>query len=497
MKKLLILIIISAAFIIACRGKKTHVINIFHTNDIQGFYWARAYGNNDNKYTGGLSVLKEMLEKQNDPFLLFDSGDLFSQTQEGQIGNLENAINMMNKIKYTAATLSAADFGLGWEAIENVLAKAEFPFVVSNLQNADGSEPKHIKKYIILESEGIKIAVLGVLSETDFPKIQRNTQIKASNEIEALKAASAQARQRGADLIILLSSLGFELEQKKMDEKTIAEEIPEINIILGGNSNAAQGGYEQIANTFISRNGPMLFEAGKLELLLNDEKSISNYRYENIVLDEETFGRNSAIDADIADLRNKVKKITGNKITTLPFKLESFSDRQSPLGTYAADCIRRWASNDIGIVDPDIFLADFPQGNLTEIDLLNSIPFNDRVMLVKMRGDELKNALDRTLDFKNSWPQTSGINVSYDMSKPLGERIRKITLANGTPLQNNTLYSISTSDHIVDGSFGHNEFLNVFEFKNTDRTLRDIIKWCLYRQKVFSHPNTDQWKPVS
>ena len=483
MKKLLLPVAALLLLVCACQKPEGAVLTIFHTNDIQGFYWPRPHGENA-KETGGMAILKEMLDAQPAGFLLFDSGDTFSKTQEGQIGMLGGAVELMNKTKYDAATLSAADFALGWDNIQPALAKAQFPVVISNLQNTYGNSlPAHIKEYVFIERGGLKIAVLGVISAEAFPKIQRNSSLKVLNEIETLKNLIPRVQEEGADLIILLSSAGFELENTLgPDEKTFAEELPEINLILGGNGDISPAGWEQISNTYISRAKPALLEAEKITLAFNAKKQLTAYQNEAVILDKETFGADEELSLAVADSRAAVKKITGRRVATLPFEMEAVPDAPSRLGAYTADCIRRWASNNIGIINSDLFLQGFAQGALTEVDLLNAIPFNDRVMLVKMRGDELQNALEHSIEFKNNWPQTAGIEVVYDMAQPFGKRIQKIII-NGAPLRNAAIYSVSTSDHIVAGGFGHNEFINVFEFKNTDRTVRDIVKWCLYRQK--------------
>jgi 2',3'-cyclic-nucleotide 2'-phosphodiesterase/3'-nucleotidase len=490
-------ILTAALFFTACTKEENTVINIFHTNDIQGFYWARNYVENDNKETGGFAVLKEMLDKQEAPFLLFDSGETFSKTQEGQIGKLDGAVTLMNKIKYTAATLSAADFALGWESMEPALAKAEFPFVVSNIQNSDGTQTQALKKYLIIERNGVKIAVLGLISREDFPLNRRNAALKVTDEIQTLKELVPAVKEEGADIVIVLSSLGFDLGpgKKKTDEKTLAEEVPDIDLILGGNGDLSEEGYEKISDVYVSRSRPMFLEVEKIALTFNKVKQFIAYNHEEIVLDEDTYGADTELLEAVAEIRKAVKANTGRRITALAEPLPNYSDKLSPLGVYTADCIRRWGSQDIGIINSDLFLTDFREGIVTAVDLQNSIPFNDRVMFVKMRGDEFKNALEHTLAIKNNWPQTAGVNITYDPSQPLGKKIGRITL-NGTPLKDDAIYTISTSDHIVAGGMGHNEFLNVFEFKNTDRPVREIVRWCLYRQKNVTAPKTDQWKAV-
>lgn len=493
MKKSFLLCLITA-LLCACSSSEEPVLTIFHTNDIQGFYWARNYAANDNKESGGFAVLKNMLEVQEDPYLLFDSGDTFSRTQEGQITKLEGAIKIMNKLKYSAATLSAADLSLGWDIVEPALSQAQFPIVVSNIENRDGTQPKYIKKYTVIQKEKLKIAVLGLVSKADFPDIQRNSGVKITDEIETLKKIIPAVQEKGADIIIVLSSLGFELEAApgRTDEKAIAEEIPEISLILGGNGDLSTDGFEEISKTYISRAKTMLFEIDKIDLFLNKNKQPS-YKYQELILDKEKYGEDEEVLEIVNQMRKSAKNITGRKIAELKTDLAAFSDKPSPLGIYTADCIRKWANNDIGIINSDAFLSGFTKGPLTEVELYNAMPFNDRVMFLKMRGDELKNALEYSIETKTNWPQIAGINVTYDSDAPLGKKIKKVTL-NGAPLRDDAVYSISSSDHIVAGGFGHNEFLNVFEFKNTDRTVRDIVRWCMYRQKEISAPATDTWK---
>ncbi|MDR1684496.1 MAG: 5'-nucleotidase C-terminal domain-containing protein [Elusimicrobiota bacterium] len=479
----------------ACLKKTGPQITLLHTNDIQGFYWARPDTENQNKETGGLAVLKKMLERE-DGALLFDSGDTFSKTQEGQLGGFNQAVERMNNLGYTAATLSAADFALGWENLAPALKLANFSFVISNLQNAGGETPQGVSEYIIIERSGVKIAVLGVISKAAFPRVQRNAGLIVLDETEAVKTAAAKAQDEGANIIILLSSLGAELDAAAQpDEKTLAEEIPELTLILGGNAEVAPHGYDKISNTWISRARPGLLEAEKITLSFDSALQVTAYQNEQILLAKELYGEDETLAQAIAQGRDSAKQVAARQLTELKQPLEIYPDKQSSLGVFTADCIRRWGSNDIGIINSDLFLTGFQAGPLTQVDLLNAIPYTDRVMIVRMRGDELKNALEHSINTKTNWPQTSGLEVSWNPAAPPGQKIKKIFVG-GAPLHGATIYTISTSDHIVAGGFGHEEFLNVFQFANTKSEVRDILRWCVNGRKTIPTPSTNQWKEV-
>ncbi|MDR0952670.1 MAG: bifunctional metallophosphatase/5'-nucleotidase [Elusimicrobiota bacterium] len=478
----------------ACSQKGGKTINIIHTNDIQGFYWPRLYSENQAKTTGGFAVLKNMLKTQPARTLLFDSGDTFSQTQEGQLGKIEAVVNLMNDIGYTAATLSVADLTLGWDTSAPALAKANFPIVVSNLETASGGLPPYIKEYILIEENGVKIAVLGLLSKTDFPTTQRNFNLRPKDEIATLRALIPQMQEKGANIIILLSSLGFEVDGNaaRVDEKTIAEEFPEINLILGGNAAVSEEGAETIAKTLITRSPAMLAEVEKITLRLNKANQLLGHTYETILLDKNTYDEDEEIAKTVQALQDNVKRSSNRKLTELSADFNNFADRPSDIGAFVANCIKRWSGYNIGIINSDLFLSGWKKGPLTEADIYNSMPFNDRVMLFRMRGDELKNALEASLELKNNWPQLAGLEIVYDMSAPAGQRIKKM-LYNGYPVGANLVYKIAASDHIIDGGLGHNEFINVVEFKNTDRTVMSVVRWCLSGNKETSMPKISTW----
>jgi len=493
MKKIFLLALVCAA-LCACGDEHNVSLTIFHTNDVQGFYWDRPYAENGNKPAGGFAVLKSMLNKREDPYLLFDCGDTFAKTQEGQLGKLDGAINIMNSVGYSAATLSASDFALGWDSIEPAVAKAKFPIILSNVETRDGTQPKYTKKYVILKTNGIRVAVLGVVSKADFPATLRNSGLQVLDEVDMIKGLIQKIKKSNPDAIIVLSSLGFELESSapRTDERNLAEEIPEINLILGGNAEFSARPSEKISNTYITRAAPMLNEVKKTDIIFNNDNKITGYEDKSVILDARTFGRDEDTQAQIDRLRKAIKRTASRKIATLAADLKNYSDKPSGLGTFTAQCIKRWGHSDIGLINSDAFLTDLKKGPLTEVELQSTIPFSDRVMFLKMRGDEFKNALEHSMTAKNNWPQTAGLEVVYDSQAPVGQKIKKITI-NGQLLKDDTIYNISASDHIVDGGFGNDEFLNVFEFKNTDRTVRDIMRWCFYTQSYVAEPKPDQW----
>lgn len=498
MKKLALLLVLSLLLFSACIKEQKTVLTFYHTNDIEGFFWARNNPTIDNKLAGGMAVLKNFLDNQEKPYLLFDSGNTFAGTPEGQLGKMQSAVYMMNMLGYNAATLSPKDLTLGMDAITPALAAAKFPIIVSNLKTSNGTDLKYIKSYEIFDLQNIKIGVIGLMPSATLKSTQRNANIRIENEIETLQKILPTLQEKGAQVIVLLSSIGFDLEGDKesIDEKTIAEEFPQINLILGGNSELSPLQPQEVYETFIARSKENLESVQETTLVLDKNNKIKDFESNPVLLEDELYGQDSQLLDIINPLRHTISKSQSNKITTLEDNLNTDLKKPSTLGYYAAQCIKTWGKTEIGLLNSDVFITGLNKGVISQADLQNAIPYDDRVMFIKMRGDDLKNALEATLDINNNWPQTAGMEINYNINAPHGKKIKSIKV-NGNPVKDSQLYSITTTDHIMAGGFGHNEFLNMFEFKNTDRTLRDILRWCLYKQKTIKPTEPKGWKPTT
>ncbi len=499
MKKLPCFIVLALLLFSACAKEQKTVLTFYHTNDIEGFFWTRNNSAINNKPAGGMAVMKNFLVKQEKPFLLFDSGNTFTGTEEGKLGKMQNAIYMMNMLGYTAATLSEKDLLLGIDAITPAIAAAKFPIVVSNLKAANGADLPYIKPYTLIDFEEVKIGIVGLITSSTLKSTQRNANIRIENEIETLQEILPVLQEKGAQIIILLSSIGFDLQNDKnaIDEKTLAEEFPQIDLIFGGNSDMSPLELQEVAGVYIARSKEALESIQETTLTLTVEKNnkIKEVSSQAILLEENAYGQNSQILEIINPLRQAVLKSQSNKITTLEEPLKTNLKQPSTLGYYTAQCIKTWGKNEIGLLNSDVFITDLPKGTISQADLQNAIPYDDRVMFIKMRGDDLKNALEATLQNSANFPQTAGLEITYDINAPKGKKIKSIKV-NNIPLKNAQLYSISATDHIMAGGFGNDEFLNMYEFKNTDRTLRDILRWCLSKEKTVTPKKPTEWKSL-
>ena len=70
-------------------------------------------------------------------------------------------------------------------------------------------------------------------------------------------------------------------------------------------------------------------------------------------------------------------------------------------------------------------------------DIFGMLPFDNKVTLVEVTGqtvwEALENGVDAYPELNGKFPQVSGIQYTFDASKPVGERIVSVTMVDGTP----------------------------------------------------------------
>lgn len=96
--------------------------------------------------------------------------------------------------------------------------------------------------------------------------------------------------------------------------------------------------------------------------------------------------------------------------------------------------------------------------------MLSILPFNNPIVKVEISGKTLREVLEHGVarsaedNEPGRFPQVSGMNFKYDLSKPAGNRVSGI-LVGGKPLDEKKTYTLATSDFLVSrGGDGYTMF---------------------------------------
>lgn len=237
MKKLLrtsLLLLFCVAFSVV--GAQTRELVILHTNDTHSQIEPYSYQNDVN--VGGIlrreAYVREM-RQQHPQLLLLDAGDFSQGTPYFNFFKGYVEITLMNQLGYDAATLGNHEFDNGSAELAKRIRKAKFPVLCCNYQYHNKALKRAMKEYTIIQKDGLKIGIFGLcvnLNALVSPEIAQ--EVTYLDPIPEARRVVAKLQQKGCDMIICLSHLG--LLEGQVNDKDIAQAVPEIDVIIGGHS---------------------------------------------------------------------------------------------------------------------------------------------------------------------------------------------------------------------------------------------------------------------
>lgn len=160
-------------------------------------------------------------------------------------------------------------------------------------------------------------------------------------------------------------------------------------------------------------------------------------------LSKELNGRIGVADADL-DLRDIVVR-----------------EGQSPFAAVVADAMRASVHADVAIINAGAIRADqvVAAGTpLTRRSIVQWLPFEDRVLLLKVNGEQLLAALENGVsqfdDHAGRFPIVSGIQATFDPRRPVGDRVLTAVVGNQI-LKLDRSYSLAVNGFIAKGGDGY------------------------------------------
>ena len=114
----------------------------------------------------------------------------------------------------------------------------------------------------------------------------------------------------------------------------------------------------------------------------------------------------------------------------------------------------------------------------------------------KMWNDTLQKAIDHGIDMPNTTDGAfSGLIVEYDGTKPYESKITKITLSDGTPLEDEKTYRVVTNDFVFGGGDGY-DFSGATNVSMTI-PIRDVLVAAIEKAKTITPKKVDYIKDIS
>jgi hypothetical protein len=272
-------------------------INISYAEEVTILYTGQTHAllypcNCPKEPDGGIARranLVKTLKKRFPQALLLDSGGFFAggpldqYSQGDEMDMLRTAVNLkaMALMQYDAAVIGVDEFNFGQEFLEKSIGNSSIAFLSCNIQSQEIFSP-----YIIKQVGNTKIGIIGVTSPAVMPKLKGLTLLTP-------KVAAAQAvkelKQKGCDLIVLLSTLLENEEFDLIDNVAGIDVMISYNIAISTDANAPAGPSSLRGTTLILRPSWQGRRLDKVSLTLKNKRIIS-HKAEELRLSDEIVG---------------------------------------------------------------------------------------------------------------------------------------------------------------------------------------------------------------
>lgn len=262
----------------------------------------------EKKNVGGFSRIKTIIDEKrakNSDLLLLDGGDfsmgtLFQTIYESEASELR----MLGYMGYDATTLGNHEFDYRTEGICNMLRAAEnnkstLPQMVlcnvdwSSDLNEEQKELKRafedygIKKYIVLEKSGVRIAILGVFGK-DSLACAPTCALKFKDPVQAVRETVAEIRDKEeVDMILALSHSGTWENAKNSEDEILAKEVPELDLIVSAHTHTVLDEPIIHGDTAIVSAGEYGMRVGSLDMVRKKDGRWKIENYELIPVTED------------------------------------------------------------------------------------------------------------------------------------------------------------------------------------------------------------------
>ena len=467
------------------------VVTLLFTNDIESAYESvPAWWLDDMERIGGIAELSTLIReiRESEPnVFLFDAGDIFT----GALSRLTDGALMfefMITMGYDAMGIGNHEFDYGEEIFAWQKNRAPFPVLGANLF-FKGTDHPFAQAHTIIERNGIRIGVIGILGQDAAATAivpHHIDELDVTDPAAAVASSIADLRD-DVDLVVLLTHMGHtapmqtdaeadpRLDRDIDADIALAGAVEGIDVLFGGHADA--GTRKPVRNektgTLIMQTFGQATYLGFLQLTLDgDSGDIKAYDGKLIPVNTTTLEPDPEIVRKNNDYQRafpEIMEVVGQNEERLNRKYFDEAD----IGNLIADTMREASGADIGLMHPGGIRKDLPAGDVRIMDILDTSPFIDNVLVMRVTGAQLKQVLEQSFSQLRGLMQVSGIETVYDTSRPINQRLVSVK-RNGVQIQDEDEFDIAVSGIIARGGDHYDMFLET-EFLRELTPLADLM----------------------
>lgn len=557
MKLILVLILCQVLWAGTMEAQETVVkLKIVETSDVHGNFYPYDFVRRQPS-AGSLARVYTWVQQERrrfgDNLILLDNGDILQGQPSAYYYNYIDTVSphltaeMLNFMAYDAGNMGNHDIETGRAVFDRWTGDCRFPVLGANiLDTATGKT--HLKPYVVLEREGVKIAVLGMITPAIPMWLSEN--LWPGLRFEDMEAAARKwipfiREQEKPDVIIGLFHAGKNavwMGGKYRDNASVevASRVPGFDVVLAGHDHARA--CFKVAN-----------EAGDSVLVVNPANNAVTVGDVEVTLtlrggkvtDKLVEGRLTDVGAlepspefmqHFAGQYDAIQAFVSKKIGRFT---QPISTRPAYFGPSAfVDLIHRLqleiGKAEISLAAPLSFDARIEAGDIYVSDMFNLYKYENMLYTMSLSGKEIRGALemsyalwtnqmhspgDPLLLLRESsvsgaeertffqhpsynFDSAAGIIYTVDITRPAGQKVTILSMADGTPFDENRMYKVAVNSYrgngggelLTKGAGISQEELKSRILFSTDKDLRYYLMQYIEQRQIVTPRSLDQWK---
>ncbi len=421
---------------------------------------AKGYGR-----VGGMdrvSTIVKAIRGDRPDALLLDGGDTWHGSYTCYHTQGQDMVNVMNALKPDAMTFHW-EFTLGGDRVREIVADLPFAALGQNIFDAEWDEPsEHFKPYEFFERGGVKVAVIGQafpympIANPRWMFPEYSFGIREEN----MQAMVDEVRGQGAELVVLLSHNGFDVDKK------MAGQVSGIDVILSGHTHDALPEPVLVGETIVIASGSNGKFVSRVDLDVQGGRMMG-FRHKLIPV----FADVIEPDAEVAALIDNERAPHAERLSEVIGTSDSLLYRR---GNFAGTWDDLICEALISERDAEIAMSPgvrwgpsiLPGQAITREDIWNVTSMTyGQAYRTEMTGEFLKVVLEDVGDnLFNPDPyyqqggdmvRVGGLGFTIDVTKPQGSRISDMTfLKTGEPIDPARNYVVAGWASVNEGTEG-------------------------------------------
>jgi len=515
LKKSLILFLFSLSVL----SGQTVKLKIIETTDTHGAIFPYDFTNakpNNHSLAQVHTYVEQQRNDKTQEVVLLSNGDILQGTPAVYYYNFEKTdqphlyAQVMTYMQYDAGSVGNHDIETGHPVYDKFVKELNFPWLSANSIDVKTEKP-YFKPYTIIERKGVKVAVLGMITPAIPawlpPKIWEGMRFDDMIET-AKKWVSIIRKKENPDILIGLFHAGVDFTYNGQSAETyknenatklVAEQVPGFDIVFSGHDHHGWNQYVKnserkevllIGGTSSAR----VFAEVSATLIFNKEHNKWEKEFEGKLLNSKDLQPDSEFlekfNSQFEEVKNYVSKEIGIFSETISSRDALFGD--SPFVDLIHTIQLDISGAEISLAAPLTFNTQIKKGKIYVKDMFKLYKYENLLYTMNLSGKEIKNILeysstkwfnemkddnDDLLRFAKDdsgnlkWSERSkspmleerfynfesaeGINYTVDVSLPIGNRVKIISMSDGSDFNLTKMYNVALNSYRGNGGGGH------------------------------------------